>query len=204
MANTTLVDRIIEAACKEIEKYSLKLLQHYPDDLLVHDRCALEEYAFGGAKIAWMVGHCHTHLVLLGVHPKENYGVTYLTNLANDDRFYEISISPSGSDFTMKEVTREQFVALSKVRVPYTRDGKATGFWLVRDGTRVGTVTSESIGDLCRPAYRSTITPVAGITDQDLSALQMWCQKSVVEAAGTLFVRSYVDIAPPIHMDRAA
>ena len=114
-----LVERIIEAAKAEIEKYALELLQRYPDDLLVHDRSALEIYAVGGARIGWMVGHSHTHLVPLGIHPGTNQEVTYLTNLANDDRFYEIVISSSGENFTMKEITREDFAGLARTPVRY-------------------------------------------------------------------------------------
>lgn len=199
-----LVERIIEAAKTEIEKYALDLLQRYPDDLLVHDKSAFELYAVAGARIGWMVGHGHSHLVPLGIHPGTNQEVKYLLNLANDDRFYEIVVSASGDDFTMKEITREGFAELARTRVPYKREGGVTGFWLLRDGSRVGSVMSEAIGNVCSPKYRATITPVAGITEADKAALEMWCQKSIVEAAGTLFVRSVVEVAPPIRLAHAA
>ena len=202
--NKALVERLIEAAKKEIEKYSLELLTRYPDDLLVHDKSAIERYAVAGARIGWVVGHSHTHLVALGIHPGTNQEVKYLTNLANDDRFYEIKVSASGDDFTMKEITREDFAGLATTHVPYKRDGGKTGFWLVRDGRRVGSVMSESIGNLCSPKYRATITPVAGISDADKAALEMWCQKSIVEDCGTLFVRSVVEVASPIQLANAA
>ena len=199
-----LAERIIEAAKTEIEKYSLELLQRYPNDLLVHDRAAFELYAVAGARIACVVGHCHTHLVPLGIHPGTNQEVSYLTNLANDDRFYEIVVSASGDDFSLKELSREGFADLVRTRVPYKREGGASAFWLVRDGSRVGYVMSESIGNACSPKYRGTITPVAGINEADKSALEMWCQKSIVEAAGTLFVRSEVEVAPAIRLSHAA
>ena len=204
MKSASLVERIIGAMRAEIEKYGLELLSRYPDDLLVHDRQNLEVFAVADAEIAWMVGHSHTHIVQLGLHPKENQGTTYLTNLANDDRFYVVKILSSGSDFTMKEVSRESFGALANTPVRYKRDGGRTGFWLIRDGQRVGSVMLEAKGNLQRPKYHGTITPVAGCTARDKAALRMWCEKSIVEEAGTLFVHYNIDEAPSIALAQAA
>ena len=206
MKNPILVDLIIDAMKKEIEKYSLELLQRYPNDLLVIDRARLERYAVPGAHIAWMVGHSHTHLSVLGLHPKENETVTYVTNLSNDDRFYQIKINPYNvlPEFTMKEISSSDYGGLIRVRVPYSCEGNMDGFWLMKEGRRIGSIVLTSVGTLCKPQYKVLMTPVAGITELDLTALYEWSGKAVVKAAHTLFVCYDIEEAAPIHLLAAA
>ena len=193
-----MVSSIMDAMQDAIRKYGLKLLERYPNDLLVHDKATLEEYAVPGAKIAWMVGHSHTHIAPLGLHADENETVTYLTNLANDDRFYIIKVHPGR--FTMGEINREQFAALKFTPVHYTRQGSVEGFWLIRGKERVGHIALQNVGTLHEPKVSATITPVAGINTFDRSALEKWCQKAVVEMAHTLFVRQEVTWAEPVYL----
>lgn len=184
-----LVDKVIEAMLEKIQQHGLELMQRYPNDLLKHDRYSLEKHAVPGAKIAWMVGHCHTHLVVLGLHAKENEGVSYLTNLSNEDRFYVISFS-GGEQFSLKEVSREGFKLLASYYIPYKREGSASDFWLYRGKDRIGHVAIERTGTLNEPSVEAVITPVSGISRLDHSALDMWCNKATVEVSHSLFVRS--------------
>lgn len=193
-----MVLSIIDAMQDVIQKHGLQLLERYPSDLLVHDKAALEEYAVPGAMIAWMVGHSHTHIVLLGLHDDENKTVTYLTNMGNDDRFYVIKVH-SGR-FTMSEVSREQFAAMKSTHVPYARQGSVGNFWLVRGKERVGHIALQNIGTLHQAKVSATITPVAGINALDRSALGKWAQKSIVEMAGTLFVWQEVTWEKPVYL----
>jgi hypothetical protein len=193
------VDKVIEAMLGQIQKYGLELMQRYPDDLLVHDRYSLEKHAVPGAKIAWMVGHSHTHLVVLGLHAAGNEGVTFLTNLANDDRFYVMSVS-GGEQFSLKEVEREEFTRLANTPVPYKREGSASDFWLYRGKERIGHVAVESAGTMMKPHVNAVITPVHGISKLDTSALDMWCNKATVEVSHSLFVRSTTTWAEPLRL----
>ena len=185
------ISKILDAMKKVITKHGLELLQRYPNDLLVHDKATLERAAAPGAQIAWMVGHSHTHLVVLGLHPKENENVEYLTNLANDDRFYILNIG-HGDAFKMAEVGRKGFAELSRTAVPYKRQGDPSGFWLYRHKSRIGHVILKRVGAFQENRISAAITPAAGITDLDRAALEMWCSKSAVEMTHTLFVRSEV------------
>lgn len=194
------VDKVIEAMLGQIQKYGLELMQRYPDDLLKHDRYSLEKHAVPGAKIAWMVGHSHTHLVVLGLHAKENEGVTYLTKLANDDRFYVMSFS-GGEQFSLKEVDREGFKLLASTYIPYKREGSASDFWLYRGKERIGHVAVERAGTMMEPHVNAVITPVhGGISKLDTSALDMWCNKATVEVSHSLFVRSTTTWAEPLKL----
>jgi hypothetical protein len=201
---TMIVDSILDAMRAEIAKYSLELLQRYPDDLLVHDRRMLSQFAVPGAQIAWMVGHSHTHLVRLGISEKENQGVRYLTNLGSADRFYVLSIRSHGDAFVLSEISRHAFEALGSVRVAYAREGGVTAFWLLRDGVRVGSVSLESVGNLAQPHYKAMITPSYGISPLDRAALDLWCEQSIIEAARTLFVRYDVTVCNPLRLPLAA
>ena len=204
MEKTEFVDAIIGALLAQIAKYDLELLKRYPDDLLVHDRSMLETYATAGAKIGWVLGDSHSHNVVLGVHPDDNIGVTYLTRLASNDRFYLLTIASSGGAFSLKEMTAAEFVDLNHTKIEYRREGKANCFWLTRQATRVGMVELENIGNPVNPKYRITITPVAGVTDRDRAALQRWAQKASIECAHTLFVRTEVIEAEPVQLQNAA
>lgn len=197
-----LVQSILNAMTSIIQQHGLELLQRYPDDLLVHDKATLEEYAVPGARIAWMVGHSHTHIVPLGLSAKENDKVTYMTNLANDDRFYIIKVHPGR--FTMGELSREQFAALKHTPVMYTREGGVSSFWLKHHKNRVGYIALQNVGTMHQPKVSATITPVSGISALDRSALEMWCQHAIVELSRTLFVRQEVTWAEPIRLAQVA
>lgn len=197
-----LVQSIINAMEVVIGEHNLDLLNRYPSDLYVHDRAALEEYAVDGMKIAWLVGHSHTHLVPLGLHKGANDGVEYLTNLANDDRFYLIKVK-QGS-FTMSEVNRDMFAALKFTPVLYSREGSAEAFWLKYGKERVGYIALKQVGTMNEPKVHATITPVAGSSAKDRSALQKWCQQSIVELARSLFVQQEVEWADPVRIAHAA
>lgn len=191
------VNNIITALEDVIAKHQLELLQRYPDDLRVHDRHSLEKFAHAGASIAWMVGHSHTHIVILGIHPNENELVGYLTHLANDDRFYLISVARD--DFTLKEITREAFAELNRTPVPYRREGTADSFWLFNGDRRIGhcAITRNS-------GYEATLTPVAGASELEKGAMLIWSEKACVELAHSLFFQSTVTWADEIRLPMAA
>ena len=115
LSTRALVQKILTAMHSVIEKFELEVMLNFPDDLLVHDRNILKRIAVPGAKIAWMVGHTHTHMVALGFNSEENINVEYLTKPCNDDRFFLISIGRNDS-FKMEEVSRTEFAKLSNTK----------------------------------------------------------------------------------------
>ena len=198
-ADPVIVQSILERMQAVITKYQLEVLLRYPDDLLVHDKAMLERFAVSGAKIAWMVGHSHTHLVALGLHPVENLNVVYLTNLSPEDRFFVLKI---GQEYGIKmsQIDRPHFAALSATPVPYRRRGDANNFWVYRQNAKLGHVAIKQIGTWQERKSVATITPVAGITAQERAALAVWCSYAITEMAGTLFVRSEIGWSEAIEM----
>ena len=197
-----IVQPILRAMRAAITKYGLEILQRYPDDLLVHDKAMLERMAVPGARLAWMVGHSHTHIVALGFHPKENANVKYLTNLANEDRFFVLNIAQYNR-FTMDEIDRKAFAGLSNTSVRYRREGTASDFWLFRQAKRVGYVAIEQVGTWQAPRAKATITPAIDISAHERAALGLWSSYAITEIAGTLFVRSEVNWAEQIAFAQA-
>lgn len=186
----SIANNIIDAMLVEIERYKLELLQRYPNDLLVVDRNELSRSAHAGTKFCWMVGDSHTHLARMGIHPKRNEYPTFLINLSNNDRFYVIDVARNGESFTLKEVTREFFPSLARTPIPYKRVGSASGFWLYKNDSRIGTVTITRTGTDEKPIYDTKLAVMAGTSAADKVALEDWAMQAAVEMAGTLFVNS--------------
>lgn len=200
----SIANKIIEAMLAHIEHHKLELLQHYPDDLLVHDRNMLSRSAHGGAKIGWVVGDCHTHLAKLGVHAKLNEHPTYLTALGAKDRFYVIDVSRSGESFSMREVTRESFPSLAHTPIPYKQIGSASAFWLYKNDVRVGTVKIDRTGTYEKPVYDTKLSVMAGTSDGDKAALEDWAIQAAIEMAGTFFINPRFTWEAPIELALAA
>jgi hypothetical protein len=194
--NAVIVQKILNRMQSCIEQCGLKLMQHYPDDLLVHDKAMLSTVAVPGAKIAWVVGHMHTHIVPLGFNSGENKNVVGMINLSKEDRFFIIAVS-HGEKFTMTEVPRAEFAALSKTPVAYTRAGEVNNFWLMRNKQKIGHIVIRIDGNANDQKATATITPVVGVDDHGIAALHIWASTSIVEYAHTLFIRSEAIWNPP-------
>lgn len=178
-------EKILDFMVSEIKKHGLEVLDRYPNDVLVHDLAMLKTVDFPGAKIAWMVGDSHSHMVRLGLHPDENKNVTYLTNLASGDRFYLITITNGG--FIGKEVTRDQFLQLQHTPVPYEMQGGKHEFSLYKRGDRIGVSNLSLEGDPRDRVAVGKITPIGLRTKLDLAALQLWTERGLASLKGSLF-----------------
>jgi hypothetical protein len=198
-----MIQAILEAFKQQIGKYNLELLQRHPKDLEI-DSAMLERFAQPGMKIAWMVGDCHTHSAPLGVHHVLNELPTYVTRLANNDRFYLLTIGHGPAQFTLKEVDRVQFAALVHTPIPYKSIGTIESFWLYRNDLRVGTCVVTREGTYEKPVYKIALTPMKGISKIDREALQEWGQRAVTKKAGSLFAHSRVEWLEPIELALAA
>lgn len=184
-----MIEAAIRLMLAEIERHGLEVLKHYPEDVLEHDRAALVESAHPGATIAWMVGDLHSHIVPLGIHPLLNKTVTYLTELAQNDRFYTLTFSNAGT-VEITEIDRRVFAELSRLTVPYTTKGTTTNFSLYREGRRLGHYMLFDEGTPAAPYTLVTITPQRDIKPVDKSALQQWARQAVTQHTGTLFAKS--------------
>lgn len=194
---------IIDAVKQQLSKYNLELLIRYPKDLDI-DMAMLERFAHPGMKFAWCLGDSHSHAAPLGVHQKLNELPTYVTRLANNDRFYVLTIGNAQATFTLKEVERENFAALVHTPIPYKMIGDFDSFWLYRNQSRVGTCIVSREGTFEKPVYKVVLTPIAGTSKIDREALEEWGQQAVIKKAGSLFVRSHVEWQDEIKLHHAA
>jgi len=198
-----MIQAINEAFKNEISKYNLELLQRHPRDLDI-DMAMLERFAAPGLKYAWMVGDSHTHAAPLGIHQTLNELPTYVTRLANNDRFYLLSIGHGPEQFTLKEVDRVAFAALVNTPIPYKMVGSSDSFWLYRNDARVGTCIVTREGTYEKPTYKAALMPMAGISKLDRAALEEWGLQAVVKKAGSLFAHSRVEWQDEIKLQLAA
>lgn len=182
-----LVEATINRMCGLIMKHGLKLLETYPNDLLVIDRGVLERAAHPGASIAWMVGDMHTHTYPLGIHRELNRGVTYVTNLCNSDRFFRIDFGATPGSMRFTELDRAAFAALANAPVPYRTEGELLEFDLYNGLRMVGSCKITCTDRIAR-RYSVAITPVADITAIDRCALYEWSGEAVCNH-GTLFAK---------------
>lgn len=202
---SNLVDNIIAAMLAEIEKHGLELMQRYPDDLLQHDRRVIARNAVAGGKVAWVVGHSHTHLAVLGIHPDQNEHPAWLTYLANADRFYVLDISATGASFTLNELTREAFRGLATTPIPYNRVGPASAFWLYKNKTRVGTCRTKFKGIVNgRRSYHAFLSVMEGTPEKCKVALEAWAAYASNELASTLLRDLDFTWEPAIELPLAA
>ena len=184
-----MIEAAIQLMLAEIERHGLQVIQRYPDDVLVHDRAVLEQFGHPGSTVAWMVGDLHSHIVPLGIHPLLNKTVTYLTDMASNDRFYTLEFSRSGT-VVIKPIDRKVFAELSRASVPYTTKGTTTNFSLYRGTSRLGHCMLTDEGTCAAPLMLVTITPRHDIQLIDKSALEEWARQGVTQHTGSLFAKS--------------
>lgn len=184
-----MIEAAIQLMLAEIERHGLQVIQRYPDDVLVHDRAVLEQFGHPGSTVAWMVGDLHSHIVPLGIHPLLNKTVTYLTDMASNDRFYLLEFSRSGA-VVIKPIDRKVFAELSRAAIPYTTKGTPTNFSLYREASRLGHCMLADEGTCAAPLMLVTITPRHDIQPIDKAALEEWARQGVTQHTGTLFAKS--------------
>lgn len=198
-----LAKRMVEAMLGLVNKHKLELMLHYPADLNLHDYNALCINATPGAKFAWVVGHTHTHLVLLGLDKNENDKVGYLISLSSSDKFFLIEVTLN-SEIIFTEKSREQFNALSETPIPYSRLGALDDFHLMNGTKRVGIVKTVKIGNLMSNHYEVSVYPYSDITYAEQIALTYHANHAAINVAGSLFVKTEVKDMPSINAKLAA
>lgn len=189
--NKALVNNLIIAMEAQVKHHGLNLMNSYPNDLLIHDRNALNVIASPGARIGWMVGDRHTHLVSIGIHPEDNDMLPTLTNLCNSDKFYFIDINRmEAGGFLMKQVSRDDFKKPWNEKCNFSRSGEKFNFVVNHGKDVIGSVDIDIAGNMESRVFVCNVHPVSGITQLERTALHVWASKGVNHAAGTLFNRS--------------
>lgn len=191
--STSRVTSIIEAMQTIISIHGLELMQRYPNDLLVHDRRILENLDNTTCTIAWCVGHSHTHMSVMGIHPEENDMVSCYANLGSTDKYYKLVLS-GREDYKLTEMERSEFLKLSQVRVPYSLKGSNMDFNLFKDNVSIARVTVEVSGPYIDRLFNISYQPVASLSDIDKRAVEKWAYKSIAKQAGSLFAKVGTEI----------
>lgn len=179
-----------------IQANSFRIGTMYPNDLVL-DTEVLRALCDSSAQIAWCVGDSHTHLAVLGIHPKENEMVHCYAQLNFNDKLFKISLC-GVEDFKWSELKPEQFERLEDTPIPYSKQlfvGN-TGFDLFKNGDRIARVDLEIKGDFENRIYYATITPNRELSGIDEYATRTWTAKEIQSIARSLFVKSEVFFAP--------
>jgi hypothetical protein len=184
--STSRVTRIIEAMQSIIAKHGLELMQRYPNDLLVHDRRILDGLQNTTCTIAWCVGHSHTHMAVMGVHPEENDMVPCYANLGSTDKYFKLVLSGM-EDFKLTEMERSEFLKLSQVRIPYSLKGGNMDFSLFKEGVTIARVTVEVTGPYMTRLFNINYQPLISLSDIDRRAIEKWAYKCIASQTGSLF-----------------
>lgn len=180
------INLVIAAMLAIIKQHGLRLMETYPNDLLVHDRAVLERIAVKGGCAAWVVGDTHTHIVELGMTREENQKVTYLTNQSSNDRFYRIDFGFGLNGMTFTELDRKKFEALKDTPVRYEPSSYGLDFTLRKSGENsVGRVSITCL-DAIKHQYEVDLMPSANASRLDRAALYAWASERIT-GHGTLF-----------------
>lgn len=181
-----MIDALINHMVAIVHQHQFTLLDRYPRDLLVHDRAVLERIAVPGASVAWVVGHCHTHITQIGVHREANAHVGYYLNAASsDDRFYRIDFGTGAQGFKFTELDRVGFMALKNSAVAYEQSEYGPRFDLIKNGRKVGHCHYKCLDPITHQ-YEAHMSPASGATKLDRTALYEWVVQAIY-SHGTLF-----------------
>ena len=174
-----MIQKIIDVMQQEIVRHGFELMQRYPRDLLVHDRAILTQYAKPGAVIAWVIGHCHSQAVAVGIHQQEHSLLTALAKQSRSDQFYRLECA--ADTFELTHITRDDYLALSHTPIPYLATRNPKNFVLSRNGIAVGQC------QITPPDYRVSkdrthtlaLTPTCSATALDLAALECYGRQAL-------------------------
>lgn len=189
----TRADVIIEQMQMLVEQNDLELMRRYAKDLVVGDYADLAGLNNSKAVLAWCVGHAHTHLVVLGVHPGENALVNAHIGLASEDKFYKLTLKQAG-DFGLHEISRIEYAALGNTPVPFTMDGDKLNFTLFKAGAPLAHVNVKPIPCGDNHYYQIQYRPIRPLNEFDRRALQVWAHKNVASYAQSLFYHIHDEI----------
>lgn len=186
VGGTTNAAKIYAAMLKQIAKHQFQVVQRYPRDLECDYRklCAV---AHPGAQIAWVVGHSHTHLVVLGLEAEQNELVESLVTLSSTDRYYLIKVG--ASEVSITERTRADFAQLVSTKIPYTSSGGNYAFTIRKEGHPLVDCAMERTGTYDRVLYKVKISQRTQITPLDRVAIEYWCHRAVATCSGSLFTK---------------
>lgn len=199
-----MIEQLMTALHALIAEHKIDLLKHYPDDLNVHDRRILERYMMPGATLAWVVGHTHTHLVPLGIHPKQNDMVKCFTHLSRSDHFFLIKFGANG-DFNITQLNRDVFEALSSHPIAYAVQACGPDFTLLKRDKTIGRFHLQVLPyalDTANPRRKVTFSPAPGISDFERTVLALWGEEAARESAGSHF--THVEVEWPAAVEAPA
>jgi hypothetical protein len=174
-----MIQEMIDAMQQEVVRHGFELMQRYPRDLLVHDRAILTQYAKPGAVIAWVIGHCHSQAVAVGIHEMEHSVLTTLAKQSRADQFYRLDCAADG--FELTAIARDEYLALSNTPIPYRATRNPKNFILSRNGFAVGHC------QITPPDYRVSqdrihtleLTPTRNASPLDLAALECYGRQAL-------------------------
>lgn len=198
-----LVEAMLASMIRTVKTKGLDLMETYPNDLLVHAKNYLIEYAVPGAQFGWCVGHVHSHLLILGIDKDLNELAAGITNLGTADRFYLIKIN-SWDSFDFIEKDKRSFADMANTPIRYKKVGQNDDFYLMIGEKRIGHVHVDLTGAFEESLYKVTCTPATGISEIDRNALLLAARRAHMFVDGNLFIKAVVEVAEPEAEEMAA
>ena len=196
MTSPERIDSIIAYLKAFIEHNKLEVLTRYPNDLLVHDRNQFEKLGVPGMRFGWKADHSSTHLITIGVHPKEMELIPTLANLTSASKYLEIFI-PYVGPVQYTEHTAKTFAQLANKEVPFHKVGDPADFVVYRGNQRLGRIALNNLGYL---EGNTTRTFEANFYEDsndgfanNIPVFQLWAEHGITALAGTLFAKSTVN-----------
>ncbi|MDP1870225.1 MAG: hypothetical protein Q8K61_01230 [Gallionella sp.] len=186
-------DIIIEQMHRMIEQNKLELVRRHAKDLVLHDLVLLTKLNDSKAVLAWCVGHSHSHLVVLGIHPAENSMVYTHVRLASEDKFYKLTLK-AAADFCLQETTRLDYPELGNTPVPYSMSGTKLEFTFFKAGAPLAHITIKPLQIGGKWQYHVQYRPINVMTEIDRYAAEVWAHKSIASFAQSVFYHVHDEI----------
>lgn len=187
----TCAQQAIDAMRSIVSRHSIEITKHYPEDLEC-DADHLSKRCCPGLSFGWCIGHYHSHLVLLGLHPSASDTLS-LSRLSSEDLYWHFTFSGTGR-MRVRQLSRETFGQLGRnTPIPYrSRALNAQTFALQNDNKSVAEITLRSVGSVCRPVVDASIVHLPNASEKDSVAAVVWAHREAARLVGTLFVRTNV------------
>lgn len=168
-----------------IHKHDLSLLDRYPDDIFVSDNDLLNRFGADDFHLAWCVGHSHSHLYPVGMHPHLSELITNCLGLSSKDLFFEIVRKKNV--VTIQRLLPSDFALLSKAVIPFEFKGQNLDgaiFWMSKPLVRF-------VAEVERTGAKVSATfnfhAQAQLTSWQKYACLYFARRSASRALGTLF-----------------
>jgi hypothetical protein len=136
-------------------------------------------------------GQYHTHIVFLGLEPENNEMVHCFTNLSAGDKFYLIKIGQS--DYSFQGGGSQAVRRPRQYQNPVPHAGYGERFHAVQRFMSSCSLRHQRHGSYENVVFKSKITAFESLHKLDRYAVELWCNRKISEASGSVFSKRELD-----------